>query len=260
MGLGSATQRSIFGKAKPIPMKYAVLLLALMFVGCGESSTNEKVSPVDGESVEDIDGNRYEIVKIGSQYWFKSNLKVSKYRNGDSIPTRLNNSAWESTTDGAYAVYESEQENDDLYGKLYNHYAVTDSRGLCPTGWHVPSDAEWNILVKYLDPDADTTSSKIAQSIRAGGALKSKATQPSIGGWGSPNEGATNSSGFTALPGGGRYNDGDFESLTIAGCWWSSSVSSGSLAWERSLTSNFSNFYHSLYGRTPGFSVRCVRD
>lgn len=241
-------------------MKYAVLLLAVMFAGCGGGSTTEKVSSVDGESVKDIDGNEYEIVKIGSQSWFKSNLKVSKYRNGDSIPTGLNNSAWESTTDGAYAVYEYEQENDDLYGKLYNHYAVTDSRGLCPTGWHVPMDAEWNILVKYLDPDADTTCSNIAQSIIAGGALKSKAMQPTTGGWDSPNEGATNSSGFTALPGGLRYNDGDFKDLTIGGYWWSSSVSSGPLAWDRALTKNFSNFYRSLYGRTPGFSVRCVRD
>jgi len=239
-----------------LTMKYAFLLLALIFAGCGESSTNE------GESVRDIDGNEYEIVKIGSQYWFKSNLKVSKYRNGESIPTGLNKSAWKRTTDGAYAVYEDEQKNDSLYGKLYNYYAVTDSRGLCPTGWHVPSDGEWNIMVKNLDPDADTACSECEQSSIAGGALKSTATQPTLGGWDSPNEGATNSSGFTALPGGLRLDDGGyFNTVASNGYWWSSSVSSGSNAWSRDLSSyGYSGILRYGYNRTYGFSVRCCRD
>ena len=235
-------------------MKYAVLLLALMFVGVATPSMAQKVDttgPVPQlESVEDIDGNRYDIVKIGSQFWFKSNLKVSKYRNGESIPTGLNNSDWKNTTSGAYAVYNNDTKNESLYGKLYNHYAVTNSRGLCPTGWHVPTDEEWTTLQNQL-----------GGSRAAGGAIKSKATQPTTGGWASPNTGATNSSGFTALPGGLRNFTGDFNNMSNCGYWWSSSVSSGSSAWDRNLDGNFSNVlrYH-RHSRTYGFSVRCLKD
>ncbi|MFM8317291.1 MAG: fibrobacter succinogenes major paralogous domain-containing protein, partial [Bacteroidota bacterium] len=142
----------------------------------------------------------------------------------------------------------------------YNHYAVTDSRGLCPTGWHVPSDGEWNILVKYLDPDADTVCDYCPQSSIAGGALKSTATQPTLGGWASPNTGATNSSGFTALPGGLRLYDGDFYGMPTNGFWWSSSVSSGSNAWFRDLYGYYSYINRYYDNRPNGFSVRCCRD
>jgi uncharacterized protein (TIGR02145 family) len=212
-------------------------------------------------SVTDIDGNVYNTVQIGTQCWTQSNLKVSKYRNGDTIPTGLNNSQWSSTISGAYAIYNNDPVNDGLYGKLYNHYAVTDSRGLCPTGWHVPSDGEWNVLVKYLDPNADTVCGNCWQSPIAGGALKSTAMQPTPGGWNSPNTGATNSSGFTALPGGFRdYVGGDFNLVALNGYWWSSSVSSASNAWVRDLNYYTSNVYRNYSSRTYGFSVRCCRD
>jgi len=213
-----------------------------------------------GTVISDIEGNTYNTVQIGKQCWTQSNLKVSRYQNGDNIPTGLSHSAWETTNSGAYAIYNNDPVNDGLYGKLYNYYAVTDSRGLCPTGWHVPSDGEWNILVKYLDPDADTVCINCVQSSTAGGALKSTATQPTLGGWNSPNAGATNSSGFTALPGGLRYYFGDLSGMSNLGCWWSSSVSSGSNAWFRYLYFNDSNIYRFNYYRTFGFSVRCCRD
>jgi len=197
----------------------------------------------------DIDGNTYKTVKIGNQCWTQSNLKVSKYRNGDNIPTGLSNSAWANTTSGAYAIYDNKRVNDGLYGKLYNHYAVTDSRGLCPTGWHVPSDAEWTTLENQL-----------GGSSVAGGALKSTATYPTSGDWNSPNTGATNSSGFTALPGGLRYGNGDFYGMASIGYWWSSSVSSGSFAWFRVLLYNTSDIGRGNYYRSNGISVRCCRD
>jgi len=212
-------------------------------------------------TVSDVDNNTYNTVQIGTQCWTQSNLKVSKYRNGDNIPTGLSNSAWPGTTSGAYAIYNNDPVNDGLYGKLYNHYAVTDSRGLCPTGWHVPSDGEWNILVKYVDPNADTVLSETNQGNIAGGALKSTAMQPTAGGWASPNTGATNSSGFTALPGGlRRFDNGNFNSMTDVGYWWSSSVSFGSYAWGRILYGNFSIIIPTNPDRTHGFSVRCCRD
>ena len=200
-------------------------------------------------TVTDIDGNVYNTVQIGTQCWTQSNLKVSKYRNGDSIPTGLVNSAWQNTTSGAYAICNNDPVNDGLYGKLYNHYAVTDSRGLCPTGWHVPSDAEWTTLANHL-----------GGSSVAGGSLKSTAMQPTLGGWNPPNTGATNTSGFTALPGSLRGFNGNFSGTTDNGSWWSSSVSFASNAWSRVLTSSSSSFYSFSGTRSFGFSVRCLKD
>jgi uncharacterized protein (TIGR02145 family) len=189
----------------------------------------------------------------------QSNLKVSRYNNGDAIYTDLDNDQWENTEEGAYAIYKDDPANDALYGKLYNHYAVTDDRGLCPTGWHVPTDEEWNVLVKYLDPRADTECAVCIQSKIAGGKLKSRKKKPTPGGWSAPNTGATNSSGFTAPPGGLRFNGG-FTNLTTIGYWWSSSVSSASTAWNRLLSCNTSDVDRSNGDRTDGFSVRCCRD
>jgi uncharacterized protein (TIGR02145 family) len=200
-------------------------------------------------TVTDIDGNVYNTVLIGNQCWTQSNLKTSKYRNGDNIPTGLNNSDWFNTTSGAYAIYNNDPVNDGLYGKLYNHYAVTDSRGLCPTGWHIPSDAEWTTLEAHLG----------GQSV-AGGALKSTATQPIPGGWNPPNTGATNSSGFTALPGGMLFNYGGFSSLEGDGYWWSSTVVSGSNALRPGLNYNASIVDRYDNDRTNGFSVRCLKN
>ena len=188
----------------------------------------------------------------------QSNLKVTKYRNGDNIPTGLSNGAWGSTTVGAYAIYDNNPLNDGLYGKLYNHYTVMDSRGLCPTGWHVPSDAEWNILVKFLDSSADTAAINW-QNTFVGNMLKSSSLQPTLGGWNSTSLGATNSSGFSAMPGGKRENDGLFNSESNSGYWWSLSVY-GSWAWRRVLSSSLSGIARDWYHLASGLSVRCLRD
>ena len=220
--------------------------------GTGLSLTTDSLPGVrcpGTPSVTDIDANLYYTVQIGTQCWTKSNLKVTRYRNGDTIPTGLSNSAWQNTTSGAYSIYNNDPANDALYGKLYNHYAVSDIRGLCPTGWHVPSDGEWTILENHLGGGGV-----------AGGALKSTAMQPTPGGWLSPNVGATNSSGFTAPPGGLRYILGDFNELTYYGYWWSSSVSSAGNAWSSNMGYDYSDFGRYNNGRTHGFSVRCVRD
>jgi len=213
-------------------------------------------------SVMDIDGNLYHTVQIGTQCWTQSNLKVSKYRNGDAIPTGLSNTAWQNTTAGAYAIYDNNPVNDGLYGKLYNHYAVMDNRGLCPTGWHVPTDGEWNVMVKYLDPYADTGTIGW-QNTTAGGALKSTTTQPTSGGWNSPNSGATNSSGFSAGPGGLRAShDGSFYFLGIYGVWWTSSNTwpYSNYAWARYLYHGPESIYRGYDGRPSAFSVRCLKN
>jgi uncharacterized protein (TIGR02145 family) len=200
-------------------------------------------------TVSDVDGNVYNTVQIGAQCWTQSNLKVSKYRNGDNISTGLGNTVWSNTTSGAYAIYNNDPVNDGLYGKLYNHFAAMDSRGLCPTGWHVPTDGEWTTLETFL-----------GGSSVAGGALKSTVTQPTPGGWLAPNSGATNSSGFAAGPGGKRDSDGAYTLLGTHGYWWSSSTS-GFNGWYRYLGYNGGGIYRLLnVDRRGGYSVRCVKD
>ncbi|MBM3919014.1 MAG: hypothetical protein FJ344_05895, partial [Sphingomonadales bacterium] len=136
-----------------------------------------------------------------------------------------------------------------LYGKLYNWYSVNDSRGLCPVGWHVPSDAEWTTLTDFLG----------GTSV-AGGKMKSTAIQPTSGGWISPNTGATNSSGFTGLPGGYRSSGGGVNNLGDGGGWWSSSDVGSGNAWYRFLNNGSAGAYRGNFGQRSGFSVRCARD
>jgi uncharacterized protein (TIGR02145 family) len=188
-------------------------------------------------------GSEIKSVKIGNQVWMAENLNVDHYRNGDPIPTGLSNSQWKSTTQGAYAIYNDDPTNEKIYGKLYNWYAVNDPRGLCPTGWHVPSDAEWSTLEKYLGGSEVT-----------GGKLKRKS------GWNEPNTGANNSSGFNAFPGGYRNNYGTNYDVGINGFWWSSTEYDSVSAWYRVLFCRYSSVGRNNYNKRDGFSVRCVRD
>jgi uncharacterized protein (TIGR02145 family) len=205
-----------------------------------------------------VDGNSYATVQIGTQCWTQSNLRVSKYRDGSSIPNITDAAQWSQTntnSTGAWCNYNNDANNGTTYGKLYNSYAVNDSRGLCPTGWHVPTDSEWNVMVKYLDPNADTTCANCWQSSTAGGALKSTT------GWNAPNTGATNSSGFTGLPGGHRSNGGGFYDVGSYGVWWSSSFAGSGGAWCRALGYGTADVSRGNDGqRRGGGSVRCARD
>ena len=230
--------------------------LALLLSSCAKEFTELNLprvalpppQPCDPPTVTDIDGNVYVTVQIRSQCWIQSNLKVSRYRNGDNISNNTENTAWSQTSTGAWCNYSNSSANDALYGKLYNWYAVNDSRGLCPTGWHVPSDGEWKTLTEFLGGES-------------GAALKSTATQPTPGGWIAQYPVVTNSSGFTGLPGGDRASGGGFGDLGYTANWWSSSDAGSRYAWFRYLGypyapggRNNNDFHQS------GFSVRCVRD
>jgi uncharacterized protein (TIGR02145 family) len=211
-----------------------------------------------GQGVKDIEGNKYPSIIIHGQEWMQKNLAVSKYRNGDPIPTVLNDAQWESTTTGAYAIYDDVVSNNTTYGKLYNWYAVSDSRGLCPTGWHVPSDDEWSALINYLDPNAAG-----GDSINlAGGKMKSTGTLENGDGlWYSPNEQATNESGFAAFPGGYRFYGGLYNVIGNFGFWWSSAENDSDVAWSRRLFHEDSSVYRDgSNNKQYGFSIRCVRD
>jgi uncharacterized protein (TIGR02145 family) len=180
---------------------------------------------------------------------------VSKYRNGANITNITDNTQWSQTntsSTGAWCNYNNDANNGTTYGKLYNWYAVNDSRGLCPTVWHVPTDAEWNVMVKYLDPNADTAATGW-QNSNAGTALKSTT------GWNNNGNG-TNSSGFTGLTGGLRYGGGGFSDVGNSGFWWSSSVAGSGLAWCRHLQYGHAGVYRNYYDYRIGFSVRCARD
>ena len=196
----------------------------------------------------DIDGNIYETVIIGDQDWMAENLKVTHYRNGDTIPNVTDNSNWANLSTGAYCYYDNDANNADTYGALYNWYAVEedDTRGLAPEGWRVPTDDEWQTLVDYL-----------GGSSVAGGKMKEAGTAH----WNSPNTGATNESGFTGLPGGyrGSYT-GYFYDLGNYGYFWSATEDSTSTAWNRILSYNNPAVSRYYFNKQGGFSVRCVRD
>lgn len=195
--------------------------------------------------VIDIDGNVYPSVQIGTQIWMKKNLKVSKYRNGDPIPTGLNNSDWENANSGAYSIYGNVAANDETYGKLYNTFTVVDPRGLCPTGWHVPSDEEWTTLENFLG----------GREVSSG---KMKAVSNL---WDQPNNGATDESGFSALPGGIRIFNGNYLELGVIGYWLSSTENPSGLPWLRALVyANGSSGRFTSNYKQSGFSVRCLRD
>jgi uncharacterized protein (TIGR02145 family) len=202
-------------------------------------------------------GYTYATVVLGNgQEWMAENLRTTTYANGDPIPNVTDNTAWNQLTTGAWAHYDNNASYENPYGKLYNWYAVSDPRNVCPTNWHVPTDAEWNTLVGYLDPTYDPNAIG-SQSVTAGGKMKSTGTQY----WIAPNTGATNESGFSGLPGGSRASDsGAFGNLGFLGWWWSASESGAETAWTRDLGLNSAGLVRFNNPKRDGFSVRCLRD
>ena len=206
--------------------------------------------PLVPDTVSDVDGNIYHMVTIGIQTWLMENLRVTHYRNGDIIPMVTADAQWKTLTTGAYCYFDNSTSNASLYGELYNWHAITDPRNICPAGWHIPADAEWAILSTFLG--GRTT---------AGGTLKSTGTiEQDNGLWFSPNTGATNSSGFTALPGGYRINYGNYYSLGNVAYFWSSTDTLSTNAWNYILDANNENLNRNYNLKTNGFSVRCCRD
>lgn len=205
-------------------------------------------------TVTDIDGNTYQTVKIGNQWWMAENLKVTHYRNGDPIPNVTDDTEWDNLTTGAYCNHDNDANNATTYGSLYNWYAGA-SRNIAPTGWHVPSDAEWKTLEKYLGMSRSDADDKGFRGTDEGDKLKETGTAH----WNSPNTGATNESGFSALPGGYRYYYGDFSGMGESAYFWSSAEYDSTSAWLRYLSYYYSEVFRYKYDKQDGFSVRCVR-
>jgi uncharacterized protein (TIGR02145 family) len=192
----------------------------------------------------DIEGHGYHEVTIGTQTWLVENLKTTKYNNGDAIPYVTDDTEWNTLTYGGYCNCNNFSGHVNPYGRLYNWYAVSDNRNLCPTGWHVPEDSEWTTLINYLG----------GQDI-AGAKLKERGTTH----WDSPNADATNESGFSALPGGHRYTTGGFAYFGYNGTWWSS-TDAGSTVENIILTSTNSTVHLNNFPKSEGSSVRCIKD
>lgn len=200
------------------------------------------------EMLTGINDTAPKAVRIGKQVWMTRNLDVTRYRNGDRIPYVATPAKWASLTTGAWCWYKNDSANGRIYGKLYNWYAVNDPRGLAPEGWHVPSDAEWTTLTDYL-------------GVRAGGRMKATGTiEAGTGLWYTPNTDATNSSGFTGLPGGFRSDWGSFYLIGFYGYWWSSTDDFANGAWPRYLSYNDGYIGRGTNFKQNGFSVRCLRD
>lgn len=207
-------------------------------------------------TVEDIDGNVYKTVRIGGQVWMAENLRVTRYRNGDVVPKVTEGTEWESLSTGALSAYDNNEEHVSGFGLLYNWYSVSDPRGLAPEGWHVPTDEDWKELEKFLGMSQQEADGTAWRGIDAGGKLKGVGTAL----WEAPNAGATNESGFTAVPAGYRFSNGRFGETGNTGSFWSSTEHDGSTAWSRSLYFRFPTVYRYNYPKVRGFSVRCIRD
>ena len=202
-----------------------------------------------GSNITDVEGNSYKTVYIGTQQWMAENLKTAKYNDGTAIPYITTNTQWANNTTGAWVYYNNDVANNAKYGKLYNWYAVSKTtngnKNVCPTGWHVPTDAEWSVLFDYLG----------GESI-AGGKMKEIGTTN----WASPNTDATNASLFTALPGGYRDYVGNYKHNGSTGAWWSTTENSVSTSWYRIMDSSTGNANRSYPFKVDGLSVRCLRD
>ena len=197
-------------------------------------------------TVTDIDGNVYQTIKIGNQWWMAQDLRVTHYRNGDPIPNVTGNYTWTTLSTGAYCYYNNNSDYADYYGALYNWYAVKDSRNIAPAGWHVSTDAEWQTLVDYLG----------GWTI-AGGELKDTGETY----WNSPNQGANNSTGFTARGGGFRINtNGLFYEMGQDCHIWSTKENNEESAWYRCLGYSTPEVHRNYSDKRRGFTVRCVKD
>jgi uncharacterized protein (TIGR02145 family) len=227
-----------------------MLLLSSLLINSCKKDENTNISIIFNPnltygSVTDIDGNLYKTIVIGTQAWMAENLKTIKYNDGAAIPLVKDNTAWSNLTTPGYCWYNHDEVTyKATYGALYNWYTVNTGK-LCPTGWHVPTDAEWTKLTDYLG----------GESI-AGGKLKEIGTTH----WLSPNTGATNETGFTALPGGSRYLSGLFYLIGNYDLLWSSLEVNTGNAWYRYMYNDNSGVGRLDYNKNNGISVRCLRD
>jgi uncharacterized protein (TIGR02145 family) len=205
--------------------------------------------------VEDIDGNIYYAVMIGNQKWMAENLKTTSYSDGEPIEFPSTNTEWANNTNGAYAWLKNDAEFGSIYGGLYNWYAVNNTNGLCPDGWHVASDDDWIEMEIYLGMDPKFASDNGSRYAEIGGKLKQSGFET----WFSPNTGATNETRFTALPGDLRYSSGESYDPGYEAYFWTSTDTEWGNPYSRNLRNNNSYIFRNEYmTKKTGMSVRCI--
>lgn len=232
-------------KTQTVVRSLAIAGVMLLIAFTYSFTLQKDISSIDNIKA-DITVDNYPSVIIGNQEWMTENLNTDVFRNGDPIPKAQSEAEWrEAGASGkpAWCYYNNDPGNGILYGKLYNWYAVNDPRGLAPEGWHLPSDEEWTKLTDYL-----------GGQFQAGGKLKSTSL------WENPNEGATNESGFSGLPGGYCGSDGYFSLVGCVGYWWSSSEDNTDAARTRNLDCLAEDVSRHINLKSDGYSVRCLRD
>jgi uncharacterized protein (TIGR02145 family) len=212
--------------------------------------------------VEDIDGNKYKTIKIGTQVWMADNLKTTKYNDGTVIPEVTVDTDWEALSTPAYSWYSNDSiSNAKLFGALYNYYTVADTNSLnvCPTGWDVPTVAEWIILEDYIEDNSygyGGSGDDIGKSMAATFRWESSSNAGDVGN----DTGSNNNSGFSGLPGGRRIYDGEFSAIGIDVYWWSSTENSIIFALIRRMYNYNDILISDITGHRNGLSVRCLRD
>jgi|NGEPerStandDraft_6_1074524.scaffolds.fasta_scaffold13626_3 uncharacterized protein (TIGR02145 family) len=234
-------------------MKRILSLLALVCFVIGIAIIDSCKKPHTPTTIYDIDGNVYNIVTIGSQLWMGEDLKTTKYNDGTAIPlvtTPL--SDWAALSTPAYCWYGNDTATYSDYGALYNWFALdassNGSKNVCPAGWHVPAEIEWETLI-----------TNIGDVSVAGGLLKETGTKH----WITPNTGATNKTGFTAIPGGERvYTDGGFAEIGTNSYHWSSTEDeyNSAMGWGQNISNTSGSIINNGYPKTSGVSVRCLKN
>lgn len=243
---------------------FVIVLLCLLF-SCNNSDNGTKVNDYSAD-IDNSDNLDESIsIKIGTQTWMKRNLDVSHYRNGDPIPQVKDPTQWDNIKTGAWCYYNNDPTNGEIYGKLYNWYAVNDSRGLAPDGWHVPTDAEWTELENYLiangyNYDGTTTGNKIGKALASASGWIPYSVTGVIGNTDYPAK--RNATGLSALPGGFRYEHGTYhyDSIGMLCYWWAATENPDTFAWVRFLNYSYTGFYRTMHSLGVGSSVRCIKD
>jgi uncharacterized protein (TIGR02145 family) len=216
----------------------SIVAFIILATGC-----TKEVKPPD--PVADAEGNIYKTVRIGTQVWMAENLRSTKFNNGADITLTLGSGQWNNLSEAGYCWYDNDEPTfKELYGALYNGYTVVTGK-LCPDGWHIPEKQEWTVLREFL-----------GDSIKAGGKMK----EAGIANWQSPNKGADNSSGFTAIAAGIRYFEGTFSSNQSYTSMWSATEAFQGELWCASLYFADTNLALNHRSKKYGFSVRCIKD
>jgi len=220
-----------------------IILSVILLNACNKDTPTPPV--ITTAAATDIDGNVYNSVAIASQVWLQENLSVLHYRNGDPIQNVTNNTQWANLTTGAYCWYMNDEiQYKDTYGALYNYYTVADARNICPEGWRIPTQSDWNTLLLFF-----------GGSSVAGGKLKEAGTAD----WYAPNDGATDESNFLALPGGDRVPSGPFEVIRQTAEFWTSTELNISTASVYFLGFEAGGLYNNPFDKKYGLSVRCIK-